>query len=454
MKKVLFCIVCLDVVLSCFGQSAKVKLVAQDHKIILFGNERYELEKGETRWVTLEGDPMYGEYLRASENCFLFLEAGDSLEITLKKNGNIEFNDERTLCVARNKWLQKVESLKEKLLLARIAPRLLPEEYRGLNLEKACDSLNVWLDRYLQENPADRKNFEKVMRVEFKYYRLLGELDFKQSKATFFEFPEDVLSRLAETIPEAKDDRVVYAPSYWRAVGLYVDYLRIEDPRGLQGKAIRMYDNELRLAKYFPKGAVRDRVAYSNLEDIVYWVRPDRRKDIDKCVKRLAPRYAGLLRDKLHGQDADRKGKKLLPDDLYPSLTGENVTGEKVDLSSFKGSWILLDVWATWCGPCCNEIPFLGKMEKRLKGRNIEFVSLSVDKLADREKWIGMIREKEMKGVQLRWTGKGRGLHDALCISGIPHFAIIDPTGKVVWNGLPGVSHGQIYRILKELPIR
>ena len=44
-------------------------------------------------------------------------------------------------------------------------------------------------------------------------------------------------------------------------------------------------------------------------------------------------------------------------------------------------------------------------MEERLQGRNIEFVSLSVDKAADREKWIKMMREKEMKGVQLRLTG-------------------------------------------------
>ena len=111
-------------------------------------------------------------------------------------------------------------------------------------------------------------------------------------------------------------------------------------------------------------------------------------------------------------------------------------------------------MWATWCGPCCNEIPFLAKMEERLQGRNIEFVSLSVDKAADREKWIKMVREKEMKGVQLRLTGKKSELNETLCISGIPHFAIIDPAGKLVWNGLPGVSYGLIYRILKEVPMR
>ena len=183
-------------------------------------------------------------------------------------------------------------------------------------------------------------------------------------------------------------------------------------------------------------------------------MRPDRRGDFDKCVKRLAPRYADVLRGKLNKQDADRKARKLVPENLYPVLSGETMNGERVDLSSFKGSWILLDVWATWCGPCCNEIPFLAKMEERLQGRNIEFVSLSVDKTADREKWIKMVREKEMKGVQLRLTGKKSELNETLCISGIPHFAIIDPAGKLVWNGLPGVSYGLIYRILKEVPMR
>lgn len=45
-----------------------------------------------------------------------------------------------------------------------------------------------------------------------------------------------MLARLSEVIRDAEDDRVVYSPSYWRAVEVYVDYLRIEDPRKLQGR--------------------------------------------------------------------------------------------------------------------------------------------------------------------------------------------------------------------------
>ncbi len=454
MKKVLFCIVCLNMALLCFGQPVKVKLVAEREAFVLFGDERYDLKKGEIRWITLEGEAMYGKRLWANEECFLFLEAGDVLEVVLHENNELELKDDGSLCATRNNWLRKVNLLKQRLQYSQLIPQLLPKEYEGLNLERACDSLNVWLATYLEEYPADRKNFEKVMRTEFKYYRLLEENSIKFSRATFQEFSKDALVGFAELIPDAEDDRVVHSPSYWRMVEMYVDYLRVEDPRGLQGKGDRIYENELKLAKYFPKGTVRDEIAYTNLDNILYWVRPDSRKEFDKCVKRLPPRYAVILQKKLNKQDTERKDRKLVPENLFPSLSGETVDGERVDLSSFKGAWILLDVWATWCGPCSNEIPFLVKMEERLQGRNIEFVSLSVDKSADREKWIKMVREKEMKGVQLRLTGKKSELNEMLCISGIPHFAIIDPQGKLVWNALPGVSYGLIYRILKEVPMR
>ena len=86
----------------------------------------------------------------------------------------------------------------------------------------------------------------------------MEENSIKFSRATFQEFSKDALAGFAELIPDAEDDRVVHSPSYWRMVEMYVDYLRVEDPRGLQGKGDRIYENELKLAKYFPKGTVRD----------------------------------------------------------------------------------------------------------------------------------------------------------------------------------------------------
>ena len=60
MKKVLFCIVCLNMALLCFGQPVKVKLVAEREAFVLLGVVRYDLKKGEIRWITLEGEALYG----------------------------------------------------------------------------------------------------------------------------------------------------------------------------------------------------------------------------------------------------------------------------------------------------------------------------------------------------------------------------------------------------------
>ena len=63
------------------------------------------------------------------------------------------------------------------------------------------------------------------------------------------------------------------------------------------------------------------------------------------------------------------------PDFKYPDIEGNIYS-----LKDFKGKYVYIDVWATWCGPCCKEIPSLKKLEKKMEKKKIVFVSLSCDK--------------------------------------------------------------------------
>jgi thiol-disulfide isomerase/thioredoxin len=110
-----------------------------------------------------------------------------------------------------------------------------------------------------------------------------------------------------------------------------------------------------------------------------------------------------------------------------------NYKGGNTKLSDFKGKYVYIDVWATWCGPCRAEIPFLKKTEEKFEGKNIAFVSISVDVQKDFEKWRKFVTEKQLGGVQLfadkDWNSD---FMKSYSINSIPRFILIDPTGKIV----------------------
>lgn len=108
-----------------------------------------------------------------------------------------------------------------------------------------------------------------------------------------------------------------------------------------------------------------------------------------------------------------------------------NKNGKEVSLSDFKGSYVYVDVWATWCGPCKREIPHLTELEKDYHGKNIVFLSVSVDEDKDYDEWLNMLEEKEMGGVQLFASGWSKITKDYK-INGIPRFMLFDPEGNIV----------------------
>lgn len=124
---------------------------------------------------------------------------------------------------------------------------------------------------------------------------------------------------------------------------------------------------------------------------------------------------------------------KKLNNTAAPNFVYENHKGGTTSLESLKGKYVYIDVWATWCGPCRAEIPFLKELEKSYHGKNIEFVSISVDVDKDHEKWKTFVTEKALGGTQLfadkNWNSD---FIKAFGIESIPRFILIDPKGVVI----------------------
>lgn len=132
----------------------------------------------------------------------------------------------------------------------------------------------------------------------------------------------------------------------------------------------------------------------------------------------------------------------------------ENNAGGTTSLDDLKGKYVYIDVWATWCGPCKRQIPFLKEVEKKYHGKNIEFLSLSIDEKKDHQAWKDMIKEKELGGIQLfadsDW--KSQFVQDYL-IQGIPKFILLDPQGNIVTANAPTPSNKKLIDLFDELKI-
>ncbi|SHL42309.1 TlpA family protein disulfide reductase [Flavobacterium saccharophilum] len=126
------------------------------------------------------------------------------------------------------------------------------------------------------------------------------------------------------------------------------------------------------------------------------------------------------------------KAKKLVGKES-PDFDYENFKGGKTKLSELKGKYVYIDLWATWCAPCRAEIPYLQKIEEKYHGKNIEFVSVSIDKAKDNEKWKKFVTDKQLGGTQLfadkDWESE---FVTSYGVTGIPRFILIDPKGNIV----------------------
>jgi len=156
----------------------------------------------------------------------------------------------------------------------------------------------------------------------------------------------------------------------------------------------------------------------------------DLRKELARQYRRWAPLAAG--------QPA-------------PAFAYKNPAGEPVSLADLRGRYLYVDVWATWCGPCLRELPFLEAYQKQYENsERLAFVSVSIDERP--EQWRRFVIEKELKGIQLL---ADKGWNSQICldyqISELPRFLLIDPEGRIIDADAPRPSSAELAGMLERL---
>lgn len=124
---------------------------------------------------------------------------------------------------------------------------------------------------------------------------------------------------------------------------------------------------------------------------------------------------------------------------LAMDFTQNDVNDKPVKLSDFKGKYVLLDFWASWCGPCRGENPNVVKAYNTYKDKNFTVLGVSLDKPGEKAKWLQAIKDDGLTWTHVSdlkwWDNAAAKMYG---IRGIPANYLIDPTGKIIAKNIRG----------------
>lgn len=289
----------------------------------------------------------------------------------------------------------------------------------------------------------DDGTFKDTLKVEegnynFQHGKEYGQIYLKNDNVSSFETDNNSFIESIVFKGDASDDNNFSVKSFLISKDHFTEDLIASGTKEDLDKAIENY-----------------RSAYKDIKNKYTDVDSTKVALMDKNIESSVQQINKFMTSKIATRAAFPKGS---PSPIFENY--ENYAGGDLSLSDLKGKYVYFDIWATWCGPCIREIPSLKKVEKQFEGKNIEFVSISVDegrgykgdKSAAYAGWKKMVAEKELGGIQLMAdNGFKSDFIQKYKINGIPRFILVDPEGNIVSGDAPRPSNPALVKMLTDL---
>lgn len=384
-----------------------------------------------------------------------YLSKGDVLNVSYNKGQFII--DGQSLVAKQNIFLQEIAVDRTKILDAVKKQRSTIKRNGGTTeminaetyktFEMHFSKVQEMISQFKNETSGALPSFLHFVELDNKYFLIKNGVNMPNyTEKTYHPFTSSELKQMSSSLGDTEYNEALFSLYYRQVLNAYVDYLRINDPEKKLGKGTDYLMNEVRLGNYAKNPLFKQYIAAVNLIGLSYY--ETNNPDFIKVIKEHTGIWSPLLINYVNSIKS--KGKIKEKSAEFPEILGKDAKGNTLKLSDFRGKWLYIDIWATWCGPCKYEIPFLAKMKKKFEGLPVVFLGISVDKKSEEGNWKKMLIEMDMKGMQMIADNMSE-VYSQFAIGGIPHFAIIDPQGKLFINGAPRASSGVSDRLLRSL---
>ncbi|WP_029278736.1 TlpA family protein disulfide reductase [Pedobacter borealis] len=419
--KQLFTIVALMVLNSfAFAQTTEIRGVLKPNinKVVYL----FQVEDGETKLVksvklaedgafilsfdpSYEGFYMIGGFTALAGQFPLYLKKGDTVTVRIE-NGFMEFSDKLTI---ENRLLGGWQGYKLS------SPSLAPSSAESF-------------DAYLKVIPTKHNNSFNQLVKSFMIF------DFDYSRFIYLKRnPNEGSSILYKNLivkDKFIDDAVLSYPKGKELITLYADYAASIDK---SRSAIDFLTTDRQKGLYIFGKEAPNLKSYEIYEQFMnkygkYFQSPGLKAKVE------------ALGAKLYNATPGRKGSNF----SFPDQDGKMVS-----LSDFKGKVVLVDVWATFCGPCLALVPALNKLEAELHDqKDIVFIGVAQDGPRGKATWLKLIKERQMGGIQLFVGGGNNVLAKDYKIKVMPRYLIFDRQGNVVTAEAPFPSSPELKKLL------